>query len=189
MYRAAVLQVQQHMYHHPRLTLAGLQHLLLECQVSRTQPCRCQQTVCHHSASLHIGLDFAYNSQYIVDHDLLHLIKPCQCLWHAQHFTASTVHATVNTFVTITVQTPSVKSLLACLCVAYAANSALANSPAAQRVLQPAVRVRDKAAYNLVLMVCLHAQYWYPVMQYAETHSAQCELEKQISKALCCQCR
>ncbi|KAL3140276.1 Gamma-tubulin complex component 4 [Trebouxia sp. C0009 RCD-2024] len=32
-YRAAILQVQQHMYHHPSLTLAGLQHLLLECQM------------------------------------------------------------------------------------------------------------------------------------------------------------
>lgn len=32
-YRAAILKVQQHMYHHPSLTLAGLQHLLLECQM------------------------------------------------------------------------------------------------------------------------------------------------------------
>lgn len=33
-YRAAVLQIQQHMQHHPSITLAGLQHLLLDCQVS-----------------------------------------------------------------------------------------------------------------------------------------------------------
>ena len=33
-YRAAILQIQQHMQHHPRITLAGLQHLLLDCQVS-----------------------------------------------------------------------------------------------------------------------------------------------------------
>ena len=34
-YRAAILQIQQHMLYHPSLTLAGLQHLLLECQVSQ----------------------------------------------------------------------------------------------------------------------------------------------------------
>ena len=34
-YRAAILQIQQHMQHHPSLTLAGLQHLLLDCQVSQ----------------------------------------------------------------------------------------------------------------------------------------------------------
>ncbi|KAL0056051.1 hypothetical protein WJX82_007204 [Trebouxia sp. C0006] len=32
-YRAAILQIQQHMYHHAGLTLAGLQHLLLDCQM------------------------------------------------------------------------------------------------------------------------------------------------------------
>lgn len=43
-YRAAILQIQQHMYHHPSLTLAGLQHLLLECQVTITPCCFAQAT-------------------------------------------------------------------------------------------------------------------------------------------------
>lgn len=32
-YQSAVLQIQQHLYHCPGLTLAGLQHLLLDCQM------------------------------------------------------------------------------------------------------------------------------------------------------------
>lgn len=104
-YRAAILQVQQHMYHHPSLTLAGLQHLLLECQVIKTQPCQWQQHAYLHAAMIHIGMYSTWHTQHTVDHHFFESDKAMPVsVPPSLHVMPSTLHATFNTLLAIAVR-------------------------------------------------------------------------------------